>query len=212
VHDQFVLSDAELEAEAEQSADLWTDVLARASWPNAVHIAPAISRIVVDVERYPDDADEEMARVGRGAIYAATHDGRPLRRSLRPDERQSLIAAYHTPHWSALRTAAAGRVLVDLHSYPRKAWPIEPNTGADRPEIDIGTDPGLTPPAWAHALRRHFEAEGYGVGFDTPYAGVIDAGAEAAVMIEIRRDLLGTGPDCDAFRRLARVLAGAPRS
>jgi hypothetical protein len=32
------------------------------------------------------------------------------------------------------------------------------------------------------------------VGLNRPYGDVIDAGAEAAVMFEIRRDLLGTGP------------------
>ena len=210
VRDQFVLDDAGLMLEAKQSADLWTDVLGRAAWPAAAHVATAISRLVVDVERYPDDDAEAMARVGRGAVYTATHDGSVLRRVLRAGEREALLAAYHAPHWSALRAAASGRVLVDLHSYPRDAWPIEPNCGSDRPEIDLGTDPALTPPDWARALRMHFEGAGYSVAFDTPYAGVIDAGARAAVMIEVRRDVLGDGPTSAPYRRLLDVLAEAP--
>ena len=75
VREQFMLSDTELAIEAHGSADLWTDALAQSAWPAAAHITVAVSRLVVDVERYPDDAQEEMARVGRGAVYTSAHDG-----------------------------------------------------------------------------------------------------------------------------------------
>jgi hypothetical protein len=97
-----------------------------------------------------------------------------------------------------------------LHSYPTDPWTIEPSVDADRPEIDLGTSPALTPPIWAQALRRHFEAAGYRVAFNTPYSGVIDAGAEAAIMIEIRRDVLGISPSSAEFLRLSSALASAP--
>jgi N-formylglutamate amidohydrolase len=189
---------------------LWTDALAQSAWPTATHIAVAVSRLVVDVERYPDDVQEEMARVGRGAVYTRAHDGAALRRPLSIRERDALIASYHTPHWAKLREAASGKVLVDLHSYPVNAWPIELNPDAYRPQIDLGTDDTLTPSAWSQALQRHFESAGYTIGFNTPYAGVIDAGATAAVMIEIRRDALGTGPGSLEYQRLAEVLQRAP--
>ena len=38
-----------------------------------------VSRLVVDPERFPDDAREPMARVGQGAVYTRTADGDPLR-------------------------------------------------------------------------------------------------------------------------------------
>ena len=210
VREQFTLSDTELSMEAHGSADLWTDALGQSAWPTATHVAVALARLVVDVERYPDDAKEEMARVGRGAVYTRTHDGAALRRPLSIGERDALIATYHTPHWAKLRAAASGKVLVDLHSYPVKAWPIEMDVDAYRPEIDLGTDDALTPSAWSQALQRHFESAGYSVGFNTPYAGVIDAGAAAAVMIEIRRDMLGTGPGSPEYMRLAEALRRAP--
>ena len=56
-----------------------------------------VSRLVVDPERFPDDADEPMARVGMGAVYTRTHDGRPLR-SADADERTRLLAAYFEPY------------------------------------------------------------------------------------------------------------------
>jgi N-formylglutamate amidohydrolase len=210
VRQQFTLSDTELAIEAHGSADLWTDALAQSAWPAATHITVAVSRLVVDVERYPDDAQEEMARVGRGAVYTRAHDGAALRRPLSIGERDALIASYHTPHWAKLREAASGKVLVDLHSYPVKAWPIELNVDADRPAIDLGTDDAITPSVWSQALQRHFESAGYTVGFNTPYAGVIDAGAAVAVMIEIRRDVLGTGPGSPEYQRLAEALQRAP--
>ncbi len=208
--EQFTLSDTELAMEAHGSADLWTDALAQSAWPAATHIAVALSRLVVDVERYPDDDQEEMARVGRGAVYTRAHDGAALRRPLSIGERDALIAYYHTPHWAKLREAASGKVLVDLHSYPVKAWPIELNVDAYRPEINLGTDDAITPWVWSQALQRHFESAGYAVGFNTPYAGAIDAGAAAAVMIEIRRDVLGTGPGSPEYMRLAEALQRAP--
>src|SRR5262245_48044609 len=37
------------------------------------------SRLVVDPERFADDAREPMAAVGQGAVYLRTTDGAPLR-------------------------------------------------------------------------------------------------------------------------------------
>ena len=44
-----------------------------------VALVNRLSRLVVDPERFPDDNQESMATVGMGAVYARTHDGRPLR-------------------------------------------------------------------------------------------------------------------------------------
>jgi N-formylglutamate amidohydrolase len=96
----FLLSDDALIAEALTSADLWTDALARAAWPNGTIIKAKVSRIVCDVERYADDSMEPMAVQGRGMIYTRTHDGQPLRRSLTGAERQELRTVFYDPHWA----------------------------------------------------------------------------------------------------------------
>ncbi len=210
VRGQFVLDAAALAEEARVSADLWTDDLARAAWPDAVQVVAPVSRLVVDVERYADDALEPMAAVGRGMVYACRHDGAPLRRGVTEEEREALQRTWYEPHWRRLREAAAGQVLVDLHSYPVDPWPVEPDPAASRPAIDLGTDPALTPPEWTAALRRHFEAAGWEVGENTPYAGVIDAGARVAVMIEFRRDLVGDGPGGPGWSALVEALRTMP--
>lgn len=210
VRDQFLLDDGALAAEAETSADLWTDLLAQGAWPDAVHVIAPVARIVVDVERYADDTVEPMAGIGRGMIYSHTHDSRRMRRDLRPGERSSLKSYHYDPHWSRLREAAVGSVLIDLHSYPVEPWPVELDPEADRPEIVLGTDENLTPPAWRDALVDHFARAGYSVGLNRPYGGVIDAGADSAAMLEIRRDMLGAGAGSNSWARLVDVLASAP--
>lgn len=55
-----------------------------------------------------------------------------------------------------------------------------------------------------------FEAAGFDVGINVPYAGVIDAGADAAIMIEIRRDVLMYGADDEKFNRISDCLSSMP--
>lgn len=210
VRDQFTLSAQALAAEARLSADLLTDELARAAWPSATIVEAGVSRLVVDVERYADDRDEPMAAVGRGMIYSRTRSGQPLRRDLSAGERAALQAAWYDPHWQRLRAAAGARIMIDLHSYPKSAWKVEPHPRAARPEIDLGTTGSFTPDSWVTALQAHFATSGYDVGLNTPYAGVVDAGAAAAVMIEIRRDVIGPLPHGPGWERLRSCLARLP--
>ena len=65
VREQFILNDEELTAEAIESADLHTDELARAAWPSARILTANVSRLVVDVERFADDSEEQMANLFR---------------------------------------------------------------------------------------------------------------------------------------------------
>ena len=105
---------------------------------------------------------------------------------------------------------ASGAVLIDLHSYPAKPWSVEPDQDAERPEVDLGTSETLTPSNWVAALSEHFRAFGYDVGINTPYAGGIDAGSTAAVMIEIRRDVMGNPTGCEKWRQLSNCLSSMP--
>ena len=210
VMDQFLLSPNEIAEEALTSADLFTDILAEAAWPSATFVSAAVSRIVVDVERYSNDAEEIMSQYGRGMIYSATHHGKLMRRDISISERQLLQAQWYDPHWTRLRSLSEGGTLIDLHSYPLVPWKVEPNHLLDRPQIDLGIDPKLTPSDWVLGLRKHFENHGYSVGLNTPYQGVIDAGSKFAVMIEIRRDIVGV-PDDKKWDKLKSCLAGMPQ-
>ena len=207
---EFLVPRSDVEAEALASADLYTDEMARQAWPWAEIIEAEVSRIVVDVERYDDDSKEEMAEVGRGVLYTCDHQRKAIRKSLSQARRDELLDRYYRPHWEHLRAQAAGAILIDLHTYPAEPWPIERHTHGQRPEIDIGFAEGLTPAAWVDALSLHFKQHGYEVGHNTPYVGVIDAGAKAAVMIEIRRDVVGIPGQDPKWLRLIEALRTMP--
>lgn len=64
VWSEFLVPRDQVEADAAASADLYTDEVARQAWPQSKIIQAEVSRIVVDVERYDDDSQEEMAAVG----------------------------------------------------------------------------------------------------------------------------------------------------
>lgn len=145
-----------------------------------------------------------------GVLYTHDRFGQPLGRVITAEDRAELLAGFYHPHWQRLRRVAAGAVLIDLHSYPLEPWPIGPQPAAERPEIDLGTSPGLTPPELVTALRTHFTRLGFTVAENAPYAGVIDAGAAVAVMIEIRRDMLGEGPGSAAWNRILNALSTMP--
>lgn len=207
---EFLVDREKIQQEAMVSADLYTNQMAREAWPSAEIVEAKVSRIVVDVERYEDDTLEEMAKVGRGVCYSHDHRQRRIRQDLSLQRKAALLAQYYAPHWARLREAAAGATLIDLHTYPLKPWPIERHSEGERPEIDIGFTPGLTPDGWVQALTQHFLGEDFKVGHNTPYSGVIDAGASAAVMIEIRRDLVGRPGNDPSWQRLIHSLNAMP--
>ena len=210
LRNDFLVKQDELDAEARISADLYTDLLAKEAWQNAHIVDAKVSRIVVDVERYPDDAQEETTKVGRGVIYECDHKGQTIRNVITNDKRAKLLNDFYYPHWEWLRAAAKDKILIDLHTYPLKPWVVElPSSGA-RPEIDIGFSAGLTPMRWVNNLTAHFKNMGYTVGHNTPYVGVIDAGANASVMIEIRRDIVGVPGADPVWQRLVNALSKMP--
>lgn len=222
----FLLSDGELAAEGRRLVDAHTDTLFGAErWPGAV-LAAKVSRLVVDVERFADDAREPCARVGMGATYVRTTEGRPLR-ALSAARRAALLESYYVPHHAAAdrlaaeRLAVRGRCLVlDAHSYPLGPLPTE--VAAGRPEIGLGTDAVHTCPELRDLLAGFFRARGYEVAVDAPFSGAFVPnacfGADPrcqAIMVEVRRDLYmdeSTGERHGGFARVrADLVALQPR-
>lgn len=161
-----------------------------------------ISRLVVDPERFADDAMEPMAARGQGVVYTRTTDLTPMRPD-DPVERARLVAAYFDPYHAALTglvervLARFGRCLVvDGHSFGTTPLPSEVDQAPDRPDICIGTDRTHTPEPLARALEDAFRSVGLRVARDTPFAGSLvplrHHGTDlrvATVMIEVRRGL-----------------------
>lgn len=200
----FVVSPQTLAAELLRMTDHFTDELFRLPSALATSVEFSVSRLVVDPERFPDDAVESMAAKGMGAVYTRTSDGAPLRsQRFSAGERAKLMARYYEPHHQRLSDAVAAALaardrclLIDGHSFAATPYPHEPDQSPRRPDICIGTDDYHTP-AWLPDLAvTLFRDQGFAVEVNRPFAGtLVPSGVYRrdarvwSVMIEVNRSL-----------------------
>ena len=206
----ILLSNTALTRELRLSTDVGVDRVARllVAGRNQLTLAAAsLSRLVFDPERFPENDPTEMA--GRGLVYTRTATGRPLRNELDEQTLHWFRQQHH--RYTRSMEHLVGRALeshdraliIDLHSYT-----VEPLAHEDptvlRPEICLGTDADHTPSSLID-LARTVLSRSFEVALDTPYSGAYVPGAlhrggapVSSIMIEIRRDLLGSA----AGRRL----------
>lgn len=225
VRDSLVLGDRELEREIVRMTDAYTDELFRYRFATAVRFP--VSRLVVDPERFPDDADEPMAARGMGSVYTTTSDGRPLREPGGAWSRSELMERYYAPHHAALLEEinycvhdCGACVVVDCHSFPSRPLPYEDDQNPDRPDLCIGTDGFHTPDSLVKCVVEAAKAEGFSVELNRPFAGALvplplyrESEKVFAVMLELNRALYmdeATGEKSAAFddvqRKLERIL------
>ena len=232
VRDRFVLDDAALAAELARMTDHHT--LALFADADDVAVRAPVSRLVVDVERFVDDAAEPMAARGMGCVYTVTADLEPLRAPPSAAERAALIANHYAPHHARLEATVSAALaehdrclVIDCHSFPGTALPCELAAPGDpRPDVCIGTDGFHTPDALRHAFVAAFEDEGWSVAVDAPFAGALVPASRYrqdrrvdAVMVEINRGLYVREPGDerlagfdDVAARVRRCCAAAARS
>lgn len=222
VRTQFLLDDLALARELIRITDHRTHALFADPSSGAAAVRAPVSRLVVDVERFPHDADEPMAARGMGAVYTRTSQLTPLRRRLDTGEREALMQAYYRPHHAMLEAAVAtalerhGRCLViDCHSFPSAALPYElTDSSIVRPEICIGTDDFHTSATLAGAFTAALQRAGWRVSLNEPFAGALVPASRyqrdarvGAVMVEVNRRLylreVDATPAAD-FERIAR--------
>lgn len=224
VRDQFLLSDDELDMELARITDHHTFDLFYGTGAQIVR-AP-VSRLVVDVERFQDDAKEPMSQKGMGAVYTKTSQLTPLRRTLCPEEREDLMRSYYDPHHRQLETAvdnaieSHGRCLVvDCHSFPDRPLPYEQTTSSPgRSDICIGTDGFHTGEKLSSVFIREFRNAGFTVAVNDPFAGALVPGSRyridrrvQAVMVEVNRrlylqdDSIRKALDFESVARLVRA-------
>ncbi len=212
VRSQFLLSDAELKLELQHMTDHFTHALFAEPHGDATVVRAPVSRLVIDVERFPDDTAEPMASRGMGAIYEVTSHLAPLRRKLSSMERETLMLTWYHSHHNRLEAAVSnavemyGRCLViDCHSFPGTALPYEnANPEVERPDICIGSDPYHTSGTLEQAFVSTFSRDGWRVAVNDPFAGALVPASRyrvdprvTAVMVEVNRDLY---LDCNNFQ------------
>lgn len=153
----------------------------------AVLIAGRIGRAYVDLNRAPEELDPTLiddvsatqtpglkTQAGYGVIPRLTGDGAPLYdRRLTREEAVGRIARVHQPYHEALgglmraaRRRHGRAVLIDWHSMPSRA------TGPNGPDVVLGDRHGTSCATdLTRRLRALFEAMGWRVALNRPYAG-----------------------------------------
>lgn len=224
--------------------DVGVDRLIASGAPHGVPIiAGQVSRAYVDLNRSPNELDSSLieggvdgtatAKVlaGFGVIPRRAGDGTTLYdRRLSAREAESRLAAVHAPYHSALeglmqaaREVNGFALLIDWHSMPSRA--TRPAGGRNQQGVDVvlGDRHGAAcRGATMRRVRALFEAQGWRVGLNAPYAGGYsterwgrpDDGFQA-VQVELNRALyldeatLEPSSDYGRFcKALDRVIAG----
>ena len=216
IRSSFVLSDEALRAELVAMTDAFTDHLFSFRAQDNDHVVTfPISRLAVDPERFLNDDDEPMSKVGMGVTYTRTSRGLRLRNPVDERERKRLIDLYYAPHHKALSEAVrvdldrlGTALILDCHSFPSAPLSYEVDQSPDRPDLCIGTDSFHTRREQVSALSKAAKAQEFTVKIDAPFRGALvpaqyyrrDPRVQA-VMLEINRALYmneanGTKRDC----------------
>jgi N-formylglutamate deformylase len=221
--EEMVVDGLALQAELLAMTDHYTDELFGLESPMVTQVVFPVSRLLVDPERFEDDAQEPMSERGMGVIYTRGSQGNLLREMPDAGRRAHLLARYYHPHHKRLNQLCAealgrfGRCLViDCHSFPSRALPYETNQLAHRPAICLGTDDFHTPvwlSEWLHAAFTNRRLE---VANNTPFAGSLvpsdfyrEDKRVSSIMIEVRRDIYmdeTTGHKHSEFDRVQRMI------
>src|SRR5262245_11305439 len=200
---ELLLDDQALMRELMAMTDHFTDRIAAMAVGMQTVIRFPVSRLVVDPERFTEDAVEVMAARGMGVIYTQTSEGLPLRTPPTEVHRQALLNRYYHPHHERLADAVecivatlGQAILLDLHSFPSRPLPYELDQRTYRPDICFGTDSYHTPTELLEVATATATAAGYSTSINAPFAGTLVPSrhykrnrAVKSLMIELRRDL-----------------------
>ena len=190
----------DLRQELLRMSDRYTDEIF--DHPEATRIIAPISRLICDMERFEDDALEEMAVKGMGVCYTTNSFGTKLR-EVSPAEKTRILETYYRPHHHALEKAVEKElitcghaIMVDCHSFSNVPLPHEYDQSTCRPDICIGTDPYHTPQWLIEKCVMFFLKAGLSVKLNAPFAGTLvpmkfyhSEPNVYSIMIEINRDL-----------------------
>lgn len=220
IKEGYILGDEMLEAEILKLTDWYTDDLFESE--NDLAVVAGFSRIFCDPERFSDDAEEVMSKVGMGVLYE-TADNVSAMRKVSPELRKRILDQYYWVHHAALDAAVKGQLeqdgkalIVDCHSYPDIPLLRDLSQDGQRPDFNIGTDPFHTPQSLIDLSQKFFASKGYSLGVDWPYSGSIvpmayyqkDKNVQT-IMLEINRKLYlkeNTNEKSEGYEEVKKVV------
>ncbi len=220
--DGYIKDTEKINHELIKLTDWYTDELFYAETERMI-IAP-FSRIFCDVERFENDEQEIMSKLGMGVLYQSFDDGSLLRK-VSPILRANIIKNYYWKHHNALLEEVNKQIkhngnclIVDCHSYPSKPLMRDLDLTAIRPDFNIGIDKYHTPQKLIDASIAYFKQSGYSLGVDWPYKGTIVPLAHyqknkkvESIMLEVNRALYLNEPSnvkSEKFNETKKIIEG----
>jgi len=173
----FILDSEKINQEVIKLTDWYTDELFYSDSDETI-ISP-FSRMFCDVERFENDDDEIMSKVGMGVLYEKFDDGELLR-EVSKELRETIIENYYRIHHNHLTNAVESKlanynkcIIIDCHSFPSIPLIRDLEQNQNRPDFNIGIDEYHTPIELIELSKNYFESLGYTLGINTPYSGTI---------------------------------------
>jgi len=162
------LTDFQIKKQTDPFTDIIFDV------PYAHVLKSRISRLVVDLNRAPDDIEMEHELSNRGVVVSVDIDGNPIYKT--PPVLETIVdrvKKYHDSfHDKIDELKPQMRFMIDGHSM-RSSTPVtKPNSGQERADIALGNRHYTT---CSRAMTRHimkfFEDRGFSVKINDPFTG-----------------------------------------
>ena len=196
----FIHNDEKIQQEITKLTDWYTDDLFHSETDEMI-VSP-FSRIFCDVERFENDEEEVMSKVGMGVLYERFDDDELLR-TVTPELREEVIQNYYHPHHKALTLAVQTQLdiegnglIVDCHSFPSTPLLKGLDQSTNPPDFNIGTDAFHTPQDLIDRAVAYFKDKGYSLGINQPFSGTIVPMAfykkdkrVQSIMLEVNRKL-----------------------
>ena len=193
------MDDITIESEELRSLlEFMTDVRVDELWdfvPKLDKVVASVSRLIVDTERYRNDADEPMATKGMGLYYTHTPHGTPFR--TKSEIAYSKCLAIYDDYHLSLEEKVSNAVrqygkciILDCHSFHDEmdytGFPT-----ASFPDVCIGVNGGKT--AETDIVIDAFKANGFSVKINEPFPGALvpirftNDERVVSIMIELNR-------------------------
>ena len=218
----YVDDETKIENEIIKLTDWYSDELFHSDYDEMI-VTP-FSRLFCDVERFENDEDEIMSKVGMGVLYERFDDNEVLRR-VTPQYRKNVIRDYYKVHQYRLTQVVTnqleqeGRALIiDCHSFPSTPLFKAIEQSNNPPDFNIGTDPFHTPTELTKIAIDYFNNLGYSCGLDWPYSGTIvpmeyykKNKNVYSIMLEVNRKLYLNEPTNEKsveFEKIKKVIQG----
>ncbi len=215
--DDYVLGFNELQRETKYMADNYTNIIFSELLNFSSFIKLNISRIVLDIERFKNQEDEPMSKVGMSALYTKTSD-RNILREIKEENKEKLIKIYDDYHKNFTELVENSlqknnfALIVDCHSFPSKVREYDTDKNQNRCDICIGVDDFHTPKVLQDLLENNFKDSGFSVKINSPFSGTIvpmdyykKNNKVMSVMIEINRKIYMNEENFEANENLNNI-------